>query len=174
MKQRLCIAKTLIHDPPVLLLDEPASGVDPRARIEIKALLKELKTMGKTVLISSHILPDIQDLCDEILVIEKGKKIFHGKIDDLLRTTSGGCIVLEVEVPEDKINKAIDLIKTFDGVASLKKDSSTILIKFFGDKFKYSKILKILCENNIPVFKFGERETGLEDAFIKITKGELA
>ena len=83
MKQRLCLAKTLLHDPPVLILDEPASGLDPRARIEVKALLKELRKMGKTIMISSHILTELADCCTSIGIIERGKLLMHGPIDQV-------------------------------------------------------------------------------------------
>src|SRR5256714_6766974 len=85
MKQRLCLAKTLVHDPKVLLLDEPASGLDPRARIEIKELLKELRNMGKTIIISSHILPELADFCNKIGIIEKGEMIVSGDVNDIVR-----------------------------------------------------------------------------------------
>ncbi len=85
MKQRLCLAKTLVHDPPVLILDEPTSGLDPRARIEVKALFKELRRMGKTILISSHILTELADCCTSIGIIERGKLLMYGPIDDVYR-----------------------------------------------------------------------------------------
>ena len=85
MKQRLCLAKTLVHDPPVLILDEPSSGLDPRARLEVKALLKELRRMGKTILISSHILTELADCCTSIGIIERGQLLMHGPIDDVYR-----------------------------------------------------------------------------------------
>ena len=85
MKQRLCLAKTLVHDPPVLILDEPTSGLDPRARIEVKALLKELRKMGKTILISSHILSELADCCTSIGIIERGQLLMHGPIDSVYR-----------------------------------------------------------------------------------------
>src|SRR5436189_859007 len=89
MKQRLCMAKTLVHDPPVLILDEPTSGLDPRARIEVKALFKELKRMGKTILISSHILSELADCCTSIGIIERGQLLMHGPIDDVYRRIRG-------------------------------------------------------------------------------------
>ena len=85
MKQRLCLAKTLVHDPPVLILDEPSSGLDPRARLEVKALLKELRRMGKTILISSHILTELADCCTSIGIIERGQLLMHGPIDNVYR-----------------------------------------------------------------------------------------
>ena len=93
MKQRLCLAKTLVHDPPVLILDEPTSGLDPRARIEVKALFKELRRMGKTILISSHILTELADCCTSIGIIERGQLLMHGPIDDVYRRIRGNRMV---------------------------------------------------------------------------------
>ena len=93
MKQRLCLAKTLVHDPPVLILDEPSSGLDPRARLEVKALLKELRRMGKTILISSHILTELADCCTSIGIIERGQLLMHGPIDEVYRRIRGNRIV---------------------------------------------------------------------------------
>ena len=93
MKQRLCLAKTLVHDPPVLILDEPSSGLDPRARLEVKALLKELRRMGKTILISSHILTELADCCTSIGIIERGQLLMHGPIDEVYRRIRGNRMV---------------------------------------------------------------------------------
>src|SRR6266851_2215071 len=100
MKQRLCLAKTLVHDPKVLLLDEPASGLDPRARIEIKELLKELKNMGKTIIISSHILPELADFCNKIGIIEQGELVVSGEVQAIMQQLSGAH-VYELKVAED-------------------------------------------------------------------------
>src|SRR5713226_8429212 len=102
MKQRLCLAKTLVHDPKVLLLDEPASGLDPRARIEIKELLKELKSMGKTIIISSHILPELADFCNKIGIIEQGEMIVSGDVSEIMRQVSGHH-TLEVRVFDESV-----------------------------------------------------------------------
>src|SRR5215813_3384873 len=93
MKQRLCLAKTLVHDPPVLILDEPSSGLDPRARLEVKALLKELRRMGKTILISSHILTELADWCTSIGISERGQLLMHGPIDEVYRRIRGNRIL---------------------------------------------------------------------------------
>src|SRR5581483_3087979 len=102
MKQRLCLAKTLVHDPQVLLLDEPASGLDPRARVEIKELLKELRRMGKTILISSHILPELADFCNKIGIIEQGEMIVSGDVGEIMRQITGGQLLDVCVVPEDQ------------------------------------------------------------------------
>ncbi len=101
MKQRLCLAKTLVHDPPVLILDEPASGLDPRARLEVKALLKELRRMGKTILISSHILTELADCCTSIGIIERGQLLMHGPIDEGLSPDSAATGIIEVRFAGD-------------------------------------------------------------------------
>ncbi len=93
MKQRLCLAKTLVHDPPVLILDEPSSGLDPRARLEVKALLRELRRMGKTILISSHILTELADCCTSIGIIERGQLLMHGPIHEVYRRIRGNRLV---------------------------------------------------------------------------------
>src|SRR2546423_7390294 len=105
MKQRLCLAKTLVHDPKVLLLDEPASGLDPRARIEIKELLKELKAMGKTIIISSHILPELADFCNKIGIIEKGEMIVSGDVNEIIRQVRGAH-TLEIKIYDEAAQPA--------------------------------------------------------------------
>src|SRR5687768_10011774 len=100
MKQRLCLAKTLVHDPKVLLLDEPASGLDPRARIEFRELLKELRAMGKTIIVSSHILPELADFCNKIGIIEKGEMIVSGDVNDIIKQVREHH-VLEVRILDD-------------------------------------------------------------------------
>src|SRR5438477_3683623 len=100
MQQRLCLAKTLVHDPPVLILDEPASGLDPRARVEMKALLKELQRMGKTILISSHILSELADCCTSIGIIERGQLLMHGPIDAVYRRIRGNRVI-EIKFVDD-------------------------------------------------------------------------
>ena len=107
MKQRLCLAKTLVHDPPVLILDEPASGLDPRARVEVKALLKELRRMGKTILISSHILTELADCCTSIGIIERGKLLMHGPIDEVYRRIHRNRIVRD-QVPGEHGGRRVD------------------------------------------------------------------
>src|SRR5438132_6468007 len=109
MKQRLCLAKTLVHDPPVLILDEPASGLDPRARLEVKALLKELRTMGKTILISSHILTELADCCTSIGIIERGELLMHGPIDEVYRRIKGNRLI-EIKFM-DRMDVALSLVR---------------------------------------------------------------
>src|SRR4029450_6880497 len=110
MKQRLCLAKTLVHDPPVLILDEPSSGLDPRARLEVKALLKELQQMGKTILISSHILTELADCCTSIGIIERGQLLMHGPMEEVSRQIRGTRMVRVKFL--DKMDVGLSLIRS--------------------------------------------------------------
>src|SRR6266436_6980577 len=118
MKQRLCMAKTLVHDPPVLILDEPTSGLDPRARLEMKALLKELRRMGKTILISSHILTELADCCTSIGIIERGQLLAAGSIQEIQRQLRSHR-VLKVRVLDETTDRAADLLRADAGVRAI-------------------------------------------------------
>src|ERR1041385_4700936 len=128
MKQRLCLAKTLVHDPKVLLLDEPASGLDPRARIEIKELLKELKSMGKTIIISSHILPELADFCNKIGIIEQGELVVSGDVQAIMQQLSGAH-VYQLKVAADLEGAAAMLASRAD-VRAVKAADGALKIEY--------------------------------------------
>src|SRR3989440_5827899 len=132
MKQRLCLAKTLVHDPKVLLLDEPASGLDPRARIEIKELLKELKSMGKTIIISSHILPELADFCNKIGIIEQGEMIVSGDVMEIIRQVTGGQM-LDVRVVAEDQENAIALLGTLTMVRNTRVVDQDLKVDYIGE-----------------------------------------
>lgn len=169
MKQRLCLAKTLIHDPKVLLLDEPASGLDPRARIEIKELFKELKAMGKTIIISSHILPELADFCNKVGIIERGEMLISGDVQDIMSQVSGGR-TLEIKVVSNS-EGAIDLLKGEKTVRAVRTMHSSLHVDFDGDLEAQADLNKRLVDAGFRVASFCERETDLEDIFMKVTKG---
>lgn len=173
MKQRLCLAKTLVHDPKVLLLDEPASGLDPRARIEIKELLKELKAMGKTIIISSHILPELADFCTSVGIIERGELIVAGPIDAVMREVTGGR-VLEIRVPESDREKAIVILPRVDHVRGVKLIGETLRVDYSGTLDDQSEVLLALIQGHVRVQSFAEQDTDLEDIFMRVTKGLVA
>src|SRR6266446_4377913 len=131
MKQRLCLAKTLVHDPKVLLLDEPASGLDPRARIEIKELLKELKSMGKTIMISSHILPELADFCNKIGIIEQGELIVSGDVMEIMRQVTGGQMLDVRVLPEDQ-EKALALLTGLTTVRNARTVDQDLKVDYIG------------------------------------------
>jgi ABC-2 type transport system ATP-binding protein len=172
MKQRLCLAKTLVHDPKVLLLDEPASGLDPRARIEIKELLKELKAMGKTILISSHILPELADFCNKIGIIEQGEMVISGDVGEIMRVVHGG-MALEITLYGD-CEKAVALLSELPDVRAVKRDGNSIRVDFSTDQADNTAIIRTLIENDVRVRSFNETRVDLEDIFMKVTRGVVS
>src|SRR5688572_17949455 len=130
MKQRLCLAKTLVHDPPVLILDEPTSGLDPRARIEVKALLKELRRMGKTILISSHILSELADCCTSIGIIERGQLLLHGPIEKVYRQIQRNR-TLEVRFAGNP-EKGVSLIRSDPKVRDVHMNARSCMLEQIG------------------------------------------
>jgi len=161
MKQRLCLAKTLIHDPKVLLLDEPASGLDPRARIEIKELLKELKSMGKTIIISSHILPELADFCNKIGIIEQGELVVSGEVQAIMQQVSGAR-VYELKVAEDP-DGAAGMLEARPDVRGVKPIDGALKIDYIGDPGEIHQLLRDLLVAGFKVQSFSEQETDLED-----------
>jgi ABC-2 type transport system ATP-binding protein len=169
MKQRLCLAKTLLHDPKVLLLDEPASGLDPRARIEIKELLKELRAMGKTILVSSHILPELADFCNKIGIIEQGRMVVCGDVGEILRQVQGGK-ALEIKLAAEP-ERAVELLSGLPDVRSVKQTDHSVLVEFSTDQIDQTAILRRLIEHGLQVQSFAEVQVDLEDVFMKVTRG---
>jgi ABC-2 type transport system ATP-binding protein len=171
MKQRLCLAKTLLHDPAVLLLDEPASGLDPRARIEIRELLKELKRMKKTILISSHILPELADFCTSIGVIEKGVLVAAGSIADIQARLSASKIYRLTA-----INPLAD-VQAFLAAAGIQDITESDGCLQFSCNFtneQAAELLASLIQNHFQITSFHPVTANLEDLFLKITRGEVS
>ncbi|SPF43289.1 putative ABC transporter ATP binding protein [Candidatus Desulfosporosinus infrequens] len=170
MKQRLCLARSLVHDPKVLLLDEPASGLDPRARVEMRELLRELKNMGKSIIISSHILPELAELCTEVGIIEGGELIAVGSVDDITAQLQQEKLI-QVKVQE-KISEARVLIEENPWVAAVNETADGVLqVRFSGDGEEQQKLLRALVLAELPVLSFAEASNSLEDLFMQITKG---
>lgn len=171
MKQRLCLARCLIHDPKVLILDEPASGLDPRARIEMRDILKTLKGMGKTILISSHILPELAEMCDEIGVIDNGKLIAHGSVAEIQKKLQGEKTIT-VRLSE-KFDEAIVFFEEQPFVSSIERLEGDEGVSFIykGEEVQQIEMLKQAILNDLPIVSFMEHVTNLEDVFMEITKG---
>jgi ABC-2 type transport system ATP-binding protein len=169
MKQRLCLAKTLVHDPPVLILDEPASGLDPRARIEVKALLKELREMGKTILISSHILTELADCCTSIGIIERGRMLMHGPIDEVYRRIRGNLLV-NAKLGRN-LERGLSILRSNPEIRDVRVNGNRVAIEFSTPDHHTAAILKQLIENDVEVHAFAEKEPTLEDVFMMVTKG---
>ncbi len=169
MKQRLCLAKTLVHDPPVLILDEPASGLDPRARLEVKALLKELRNMGKTILISSHILTELADCCTSIGIVERGQLLLHGPIDKVYRKIAKNRRI-EARFTGNPA-QGISLIRSDPNVTSLELDPRGCTLEMKGKDPEVQRLLRQLVAADCGLLSFGEKEPTLEDVFMMVTKG---
>ena len=173
MQQRLCLAKTLVHDPPVLILDEPASGLDPRARVEMKALLGELRKMGKTILISSHILPELSDFCNKIGIIERGKLLAAGPVKDVIASIRQ-TRVIKVVVEGESCEAAEVFLAHHEFVRNLTSADGEFKFEFVGNDQHVVRLHRELMDQKIPVVWFAEVEADLEEAFMKITKGLVA
>ncbi|MFT9820638.1 ATP-binding cassette domain-containing protein [Lysinibacillus sp. NPDC056185] len=171
MKQRLCLARALIHDPKVLILDEPASGLDPRARVEMRDILRNLKSMGKTILISSHILPELAEMCDEIGVIDNGKLIAHGNVASIQAQLQGEKrIVVKVT---DRLNEVRAFLEEDPQISSIDVMDNRLEIAFNyrGTDDDQVALLKKAILANLPIYALSEEEKDLEDVFMAITKG---
>jgi len=172
MQQRLGLARVLVHDPQVLLLDEPASGLDPRARIEIRALLKELRKMGKTILISSHILADLADLCNKIGLIEKGRLIYAGGIQEAMaRVESADVWIVQVE---QGMEQAQAVLSKQPFIVAVEPLDGQLVVRVQPGYKDVHAIPKVLIEEGLQLKLFRQAEVTLEDAFLKLTKGEVS
>ncbi len=169
MKQRLCLAKTLVHDPPVLILDEPTSGLDPRARIEVKALLKELRRMGKTVLISSHILSELADCCSSIGIIERGQLLMSGPIDSVYRQIRRNRVV-DIRF-NDKLEAGVSVLRSCPELRDIDIDGDRVVAELEADDAQLADIMNRLIGEGIPLRSFNDKEPTLEDVFMMVTKG---
>jgi ABC-2 type transport system ATP-binding protein len=170
MLQRLGVARVLMHDPAVLLLDEPASGLDPRARVEMRSLLQELARMGKTILISSHILWELGALCNRIGIIDDGRLRFSGTLEEARTKAFGGATVV-VEVRE-KEAEAESLLAGLPGVASAEREGSRITLTFAPGFTDIGPLAGALVEGGFSVTRFGEESIDLEAVFRKLTMEE--
>jgi ABC-2 type transport system ATP-binding protein len=170
MKQRLCLAKTLVHDPPVLILDEPASGLDPRARLEMKALLNELKQMGKTILISSHILSELADFCTSIGIIERGKMLAAGNIQEI-QARIRSHRVLKVRVLDESTERAVEVLRVDSSIRMVETYDHTVTAEFEGEDQDMARLLDRLVSSGVAVQSFSEEPLSLEEVFMMITKG---
>ena len=170
MQQRLGLARVLIHDPKVLILDEPASGLDPRARIEIRELLRELKNMGKTIMISSHILSELEEICDYVGIIEHGQLVFNGTLDDIWKKLGTHSKVRVTVVNEHK-EKAIELLNAVPDIEEVTEHKSHLLVNFTDGQIAGSVVAKTLVHGNIDIVSIEPEKLKLDDAFLQLTKG---
>lgn len=167
MKQRLCLARCLVHDPKVLLLDEPTAGLDPRARLEMMEILQELKKRDKTILISSHILTELAKISNTIGIIEKGKMVITGSVEDII-VARGAARPLNIKV-NSNLDEAVKVLKDNKETKNMVIKDNQITVLFMGKEEEEAKLLTSLVENGVEIFSFYREESNLESLFIQIT-----
>jgi ABC-2 type transport system ATP-binding protein len=176
MKQRLCLARTLAHDPQVLILDEPASGLDPRARIEMRELLRELKNMGKTIFFSSHILSEVADICTSIAILEAGNLIAFGDMDEMKKQLRPHRLI-QAKVLGGDLTPLQEALLHAEAVGETVTSSDIDLpldmlrFDFSGNDEALSQLLSNLISQGIPLVSFNEVTGDLEDVFLQVTRG---
>jgi ABC-2 type transport system ATP-binding protein len=169
MQQRLGLARVLVHDPPILLLDEPASGLDPRARIEIRELLKELQRLGKTIMVSSHILSELGEFCNKLGIIERGKLLVVGTIDDLVARARAHSVI-HVQLVGDP-EAAANLLREDTRVANVERANDQLLVTLRDPEQHHAFIIEKLVASRIPIHSVAPEQIKLEDVFLRLTKG---
>ena len=169
MKQRLCVARALLHNPELLILDEPSSGLDPRARVEMKELLKNLHSMGKTIVISSHILSELSEMCNSIGIMNHGHLITAGRIEDIMQQISGGNRI-HIQASAN-IETAIRILKEHAGVLVESVRENEIVISRNGTDEELSALIGELIQNQVILTGFYREEGSLESLFMQLTGG---
>ena len=171
MQQRLGVARVLIHDPKVLLLDEPASGLDPRARIEMRSLLVELRKMGKTIVVSSHILSELHEMCTSIGIIERGKLLFAGSIEEAFER-AGATERIDI-VLEGEGERAAELLGREERIASVSRRNGKLTVELTPGAHGHHFLIERLVAEKLRIVSFTPRQEKLEDVFLRLTKGQL-
>jgi ABC-2 type transport system ATP-binding protein len=174
MQQRLCLAHALVHDPQVLLLDEPASGLDPRARVELRELLRELRTLGKTILVSSHILPELEELCTSVAIIDQGRVLAHGRVADIERRLRVGAVLRARVLGERSEHEAARawFATQPDVVSAELMVDGMIEIGFHGDDEGTARLLAAAVRDGLRVAAFARAASDLEELFLQVTNGD--
>jgi ABC-2 type transport system ATP-binding protein len=171
MKQRLCLGRTLIHNPSVLVLDEPAAGLDPRARIELREMISKIAEAGKAVLISSHILTELAEICNLVGIIEQGRLLAVGSVAEISARSQ---IESTVHV---KVLADVDRLKTWlaarEGIAELRVDGEVAIFRHSGDRQSEAALLRAIVEAGFAVVEFGAKHKTLEDVFLHVTEGRV-
>ncbi len=171
MRQRLCLGRALIHDPAVLILDEPAAGLDPRARIELRHIIRSLAAEGKTILVSSHILTELAEMCDHVGILEQGRLLATGSVEQIrkgLRTTRDVVIRVAGETTD-----ALKVLGGIDSVQASVVDGHTIRIAIAGSDAEQIQILRMLVAARIELLEYTSHDESLEDVFLQVTKGRV-
>ncbi|MFH1268489.1 MAG: ABC transporter ATP-binding protein [Planctomycetota bacterium] len=170
MKQRLCLGRALIHDPPVMVLDEPAAGLDPRARIEVREMIRQLANEGKAILISSHILTELAEICDVVGILEMGRLVAVGSVDEIQKQGQTAQSLVEVRLL-DGTTTLPNWLAERSGVSHVRQDGQLVRFLHAGPVEAEADLLKAMIEAGFRVVSFGSRNKSLEDVFMQVTKG---
>ncbi len=168
MRQRLCLAHALIHDPAVLILDEPASGLDPRARVELREILRTLATQGKAIVISSHILSELAEVCTTLAILNHGRLVASGSLSEIAEQAGGRPLAVRL-AGGGALDPVLSLARRTPGVVAVRVEGDDLLIDFAGDAAAAASLLAALVAEGHPVSHFGERPTSLEEMFLTLT-----
>ena len=170
-RQRLLLSKTLLNDPKLLILDEPSSGLDPRARVEVREILQELANMGKTIVISSHILADLEEICSHICIMEEGKVALAGHVDELHQEVERTRNVMKIRVPDGSLPVAQKCVEHLQGVSNCAVENGWLIAGIESENGNF--VLKALIDAGIRVLELHEEKADLEDLFINSTAGKV-
>jgi ABC-2 type transport system ATP-binding protein len=169
MKQRLSLAKALVHDPPVLILDEPTSGLDPRARIELKNLFRQLRRQGKTILLSSHVLAELADCCSSLGIIERGRLLMAGPVQEIARRIAPHrTIQIQLLEPAEK---ALPILRQQPQIVHVRAEDHTIWLQLAGDETAAAELLGQLVRAGLRIHEFAQQEANIEEIFLRVTQG---
>ena len=176
MKQRLCLARSLIHDPKLLILDEPASGMDPRARAEMKGILRTLREMGKTVLISSHILPELSEMCDSLTILDHGELVFSGSVEELSDRMNGNA-PLDIRLAEnagaEAVETAVRILREMPCITEILQEEPFLLrVRLEGGEDVCMTVMREMVTKNVPVCDFHRAPMNLEKVFMAVTQDD--
>ncbi len=171
MKQRLCLGRTMIHNPSVLILDEPAAGLDPRARIELREMISQLADLGKAVLISSHILTELAEICDKVGIIEQGQLLAVGTVDEISAKTE---TLSRVRLRTlDRTEELLDWFGQRDDITDIESDGNLITLNHEGGEAEQAVLLRQLIEAGFSIIEFASKTKSLEDVFLHVTEGRV-
>jgi ABC-2 type transport system ATP-binding protein len=173
MRQRMCLAQTLLHEPDLLILDEPASGLDPRARIEFRELILELRRLGKTVFLSSHILSELSPICDSVSIIEKGEIVANGTIEEIQALMAKGLTSFEVTLLKDPGGELETLLNQLPGFSMVMMQGRKFRFEWTGNLEEVAKVWELLSTNGYVISGISKQEDNLENIFMSLTTGEV-
>jgi len=176
MKQRLCLGRAMIHDPAVLVLDEPAAGLDPRARIELRQMIRDLAENGKTILVSSHILTELAEMCDKVGIIELGRLIAVGSVDEIHRGSGSTEVHTRTDVKLRllaDVPGAMEWLQQRPGIHDLRLDGELIRLALEGGQVEQAALLRDLVTARFKVSDFGGHSKSLEEVFLHVTRGAV-